>query len=422
MSHVSHLSCSVCGAQYPADRPMKLCEHDGRPVQMVIDLKRLKAEHGRDGWWQPERRDLWRFGGLLPLDVDDPDDRRHVVTLGEGHTPSVPYPNSIATRLGCQLEVKDEGKHYPGFGSNPSLSFKDRGMAMTVSMARSLGLNRLAVPTQGNAGDSLAVYAVAAGIEAVIVMSPDTDLPVLGKVAAYARLLPDRVKLDIMPGTIIECGKRVREVYVPQGYFNVATFQEPGWRTEGKKTLGLELAEPRGDNIADRRWRLPDVIVYPTGGGTGVIGMAKAFDELEELGLVGPDRPRMVCVQSTASTPIVRAFEAGTPDIDPKSPGQTIATGLNVAQNIGHISVLRIIRATGGCALAVSDEAIRRTIRDEWLERRFAWSPEGAATLAALPELADRAMIRPGDRVVLFNTASAEKYLPTIRELLGGGL
>ncbi len=174
-------------------------------------------------------------------------------------------------------------------------------MAMTVSMARSLGLSRLAVPTQGNAGDSLAEYAVAAGLEAVIVMSPDTDLPVLGKVAAFALLFPDQVKLDLAAGTIIDCAKRVREQYVPLGYFSVATFQEPGWRTEGKKTLGLELAEPAGDRLAERRWQVPDVIVYPTGGGTGVVGMAKAFDELEGLGLVGPDRPRMVCVQATAT-------------------------------------------------------------------------------------------------------------------------
>jgi threonine synthase len=164
------------------------------------------------------------------------------------------------------------------------------------------------------------------------------------------------------------------------------------------------------------------VIVYPTGGGTGVVGMAKAFDELEALGLVGPGRPRMVCVQSEATAPIVRAFEAGDVDITPLDPGATVATGLNVAKNVGHVNVLRIIRATGGCAVAVSDAAIRATIRDEWRDRRFAWSPEGAATLAALPELADRRMIRPGDRVVLVNTASPEKYLPTIRDLFDGGL
>lgn len=422
MSFASHLACTVCDATYPLDRVMNLCERDGRPVRVVIDLERLVSERGRDGWWTPDRRNLWRFGGLLPLDFDSPEDRRHITTLGEGHTPSLFYEHPLADQAGCTLEVKDEGRHHPGYGGNPTLSFKDRGMAMTVAMARSLGLNRLAVPTQGNAGDSLAEYAVAAGIEAVIAMSPDTDLPVLGKVAAYSRLYPERVTLDLVAGTIIDCGKRIREEYLPRGYFSVATFQEPGWRTEGKKTLGLEMAEPAGERLAERRWQLPDVIVYPTGGGTGVVGMAKAFDELECLGLVGPERPRMVCVQSAAATPIVRAFESGAADIEPKPPGRTIATGLNVAQNVGHINVLRIIRETGGCALTITEDAIKRVIREEWQRCRFAWSPEGAATLAAVPELVDRGMIRPGDRVVLVNTASAEKYLPSIRPLLGGGL
>jgi threonine synthase len=422
MRYVSHLACPTCGATYPADRVMNLCDRDGRPVQMVLDLDRLRAERGPDGGWDPSRRDLWRFGGLLPLDVADPDDRRHVVSLGEGNTPSLSYPHPLADRVGCRLEVKDEGKPHVGFGTNPTLSFKDRGMALTVSMARALGLTRLAVPTQGNAGDSLARYAVAAGIEAAVVMSPATDLPVLGGVAALAQLHPGRVTLDLVPGTIVDCARRVREHYVPQGFFSVATFQEPGWRTEGKKTLGLEMAEPRDGRLAQGRWQLPDVIVYPTGGGTGVVGMAKAFDELEALGLVGPGRPRMICVQSAATAPIVRAFEAGAEDIAAMPPGATIATGLNVAQNVGHAHVLRIIRRTGGCAVAVTDEAIRRTIQTEWYRRRFAWSPEGAATLAALPELADRGMIHAGDRVVMVNTASPEKYLPTIRELLDGGL
>ena len=356
---------------------MNLCEVDGRPVQVVLDLDRLQAERGADGGWDPSRRDLWRFGGLLPLDIDDPDDRRSIVSLGEGHTPCLAYPHPWADRLGCRFEVKDEGRPHAGFGANPTLSFKDRGMAMTVSMARALGLSRLAVPTQGNAGDSLATYAVAAGIEAAIVMSPDTDRPVLGNVAALAKLYPAQVTLELVAGTIVDCAARVREHYVPLGYFSVATFQEPGWRTEGKKTLGLEMAEPRATASPTRTWRLPDVIVYPTGGGTGVVGMAKAFDELEALGLVGPERPRMICVQSDATTPIVRAFEAGDLDITPRAPGSTIATGLNVARNVGHINVLKIIRETGGCAVAVTDEAIREVIRDEWQDRRFAWSPEG---------------------------------------------
>ncbi len=422
MKFVSHLQCPSCGAKYPADRTMNLCPRDGRPVQVALDLERLQAERGPDGWWNPDRHDLWRFGGLLPLDAADNDDRRQIISLGEGYTPHIPYDHPLAGRIGCSLEVKDEGKPHHGFGGNPTLSFKDRGMAMTVSMARALGIHRLAVPTQGNAGDSLARYAIAAGIEAVVVMSPDTDRPVLGSVAALAALHPDRVRLELVDGTIIDCGKRVRDHYVPQGFFSVATFQEPGWRTEGKKTLGLELAEPRGDRLAERRWQVPDVIVYPTGGGTGVLGMAKAFDELEALGRIGPERPRMVCVQSSATTPLVRAFDEGADDITPLPPGQTVATGLNVAQNVGHAHVLRIIRSSGGCALAITDEAIRDTIRTEWRERRFAWSPEGAATLAALPELADRGIVRPGDRVSLVNTASPEKYLPTIRDCFDGGL
>jgi threonine synthase len=389
---------------------------------MKIDLERLRRERGADGWWEPRRRDLWRFGGLLPLSMDDPDDRAHIITLGEGNTPCRAYPHRLAEQLGCRIEVKDEGKHYAGYGTNPTLSFKDRGMAMTVSMARSLGIRRLAVPTQGNAGDSLAEYAVAAGIEAVVVMPRDSDLSVLGKVAAYARLYPEHVKLELVAGTIIDCGKYVHDQLVPRGYFNVATFQEPGWRTEGKKTLGLEISEPAGERLESRRWQLPEVIIYPTGGGTGIVGMAKAFDELEALGLVGADRPRMVCVQSEATAPLVRAYESRAADVSPQPPGRTIATGLNVAQNVGHVNVLRVIRETGGCALSVSDEAISRTIRQEWCERRFAWSPEGAATLAALPELAERGLIRPNDRVVLVNTAACEKYLPSIRGYLDGGL
>jgi threonine synthase len=178
------------------------------------------------------------------------------------------------------------------------------------------------------------------------------------------------------------------------------------------------MAEPTGPGLERKAWRLPDVIVYPTGGGTGVVGMAKAFDELEALGLVGPDRPRMICVQSGATNPIVRAFDQGELDITPLPPGKTIATGLNVAQNVGHKNVLRIIRQTGGCALSVSDDVIKTVIKAEWQERQFAWSPEGAATVAVLPELWDRKLIRQGDRVVLVNTAAAEKYLPTIRGLM----
>ena len=422
MSYVSHLACPTCGATYPRDRVMNLCEVDGRPVQMAYDLDRLKRERGPEAGWDPSRHDLWRFGGLMPLDLTDAADRRSIVALGEGYTPELPYPHPLADRLGCHLSVKDEGRHHPGYGGNPTLSFKDRGMAATVALARHLGLTKLAVPTQGNAGDSLATYAVAARLQVAVVMSPDTDRPVLGNVAALAALYPELVTLELVPGTIVDSAARVRDHYVPTGYFSVATFQEPGWRTEGKKTLGLEMAEPRGDRLADHQWSVPDVIVYPTGGGTGVVGMAKAFDELEALGLIDSRRPRMICVQSDATDPIARAFRAGDRDITPRDPGATVATGLNVARNVGHINVLRIIRDSGGAAVTVTDAQIRETIRTEWHDRRFAWSPEGAATLACLPELADLHLIHPGDRVVLVNTASPEKYLPTTRDLFDGGL
>ncbi len=422
MSYVTGLACSVCGATYPADSLMNLCPVDDRPVQMLIDTKRLKQEQGLNGWWNPLEKSLWRFGGLLPLDLKNRDDARHIVNLGEGHTPSISYDHPLARSGSFQLEVKDEGRHYPGWGGNPTLSFKDRGMALTISMARKFGLNRLAVPTQGNAGDSLAHYAASSGMEAAIVMSPDTDRPVLGNVAGLAALYPDQIHLELVPGTIVDCAAQIKSYWVPRGYFSVATFQEPGWRTEGKKTLGLEMAEPTGERLANLSWSLPDVIIYPTGGGTGVVGMAKAFDELQSLGLVSDKRPRMICVQSQASTPIVRAWESDQPDITPLPAGSTVATGLNVARNSGHRNVLKIIRETGGMAMAIDEATIRDVIRQEWLLRRFAWSPEGAAALAAVPRLLDHALIRPGDRVVVVNTASAEKYLPTTRNEFSGGM
>ncbi len=422
MSFASYLYCQDCGWTGSLDEIVNLCPVDGRPLRVALDLDRLTALRGRDGWWRPERRSLWRFGGLLPLDWDDPGDRAWIVSQGEGATPLMRYAHPLAEALEIILELKDEGRPYADQGANPTGSFKDRGVAMAVSMARRLGIRRLAMPTQGNAGDSLAFYAMRAGLECVIVMPRETDLPILGAVAARAVLEPIRVMLEVVDGTIVDCGRRVRERYVPAGYFSVATFQEPGWRIEGKKTLGLEMAQPWGERLAARKWELPQVIVYPTGGGTGVLGMAKAFDELEALGLVDDRRPRMVCVQSDQTCPLARAMDAGALEPDFQSPGRTIATGLNVASNVGHGQVLKVVRGSGGCVVRVTDRQIRDTIREEWRARRYAWSPEGAATLAALPELADRGQIEAGDRVVLVNTAAAFKYLPSIVDELDGGL
>jgi len=312
MSYVRCLRGLASGVEYPADVPMNLDPVDGRPVEMVLDLERLARERPNAAWYDAHRRDMWRFGGLMALDITDPDDARHIVPLGEGGTPLLDYAqHPIARAAGLALAVKEEGRAHPGFGANPTQSFKDRGMAMVVAQARRLGLSRLAVPTQGNAGDSLAHYALAAGLSVAVAMPGDTPAPILGSVAAAAHRHPDRVVLELVGPTIREAGALLKEKYLPQGYFLVATFQEPGWRIEGKKSLGLELAEPAP---GDTRWSLPDAVLYPTGGGTGVLGMWKAWDELQALGLIDARRPRMLCVQSTAMAPLVRAFDTGFDD------------------------------------------------------------------------------------------------------------
>ena len=417
MSVVRCLRGVGSGIEYPADQLMNLDPADGRPVEMLLDLERLAHGQPNAAWYDPSRNDMWRFGGLLALDINDPRDARHIVSLGEGHTPLLDYTDHpIAESAGLQLQLKDEGKAHPGYGANPTQSFKDRGMAMTAAMARKFGLRKLAVPTQGNAGDSLVRYALAGDLDVVVAMPDDTPMPILGQVAAMARLHPDRVTLELVQGTIREAAALLRDKYWSNGWFNVATFQEPGWRIEGKKTLGLELAEPRA---GDTQWSLPDVIVYPTGGGTGVLGMWKAFDELQTLGLIDARRPRMICVQSTATAPLVRAFDAGAADTTAQAAGNTLAVGLNVPGGVGHFRVLQIIRASGGAAIGVDEADIADELVRVWRDKRWWISPEGAACIAALPQVLERGLIRRGERVVTVNTGSLEKYLPTLRHLLG---
>lgn len=416
MSYVRCLRGLASGVEYPADVAMNLDPVDGRPVQMVLDLERLAAERPHAQWYDPARRDLWRFGALMAMDITDPADAQHIVAIGGGHTPLLDYrEHPVAKRAGLALQLKEEGKAHPGFGANPTQSFKDRGMAMVVAQARRLGLTRLAVPTQGNAGDSLTRYALAGGLSIVVAMPDDTPAPILGNVAAAAHRYPDQVKLELIGPTIREAGALLKEKYLPQGYFSVATFQEPGWRIEGKKSLGLELAEPAA---GDTRWSLPDAVIYPTGGGTGVLGMWKAWDELQALGLIGTQRPRMLCVQSEVTPPLVRAFESGAADTTAVAAGHTLATGLNVPGGVGHFRVLEIIRASGGAAVAVSEADTAAELARVWREQRDWISPEGAACLAALPQLVERGLLKRGERVVAVNTGSLEKYLPALRHLL----
>ncbi len=416
MSHVRCLRGLASGVEYPVDVPMNLDPVDGRPVEMVLDLERLGRERPHAAWYDPSRRDMWRFGALMALDVTNAEDARHIVPLGEGFTPLLEYTHHpVAKVAGIALALKEEGRAHPGFGANPTQSFKDRGMAMVVAQARRLGLSRLAVPTQGNAGDSLAHYALAAGLSVAVAMPGDTPAPILGSVAAAAHRHPDRVVLELVGPTIREAGALLKEKYLPQGYFSVATFQEPGWRIEGKKSLGLELAEPAPGST---RWSLPDAVVYPTGGGTGMLGMWKAWDELEALGLIDARRPRMLCVQSAAMAPVVRAFDAGLDDTTAQPGPGTLAFGLNVPAGVGHFRVLQIIRASGGAAVAVSEADLAAELTRVWRQTRWWISPEGAACLAALPQLLDRGLLKRGERVVVVNTGSAEKYLPAIRHLL----
>lgn len=412
---IARLKCTGCGAEYAPDSLMNLCPVDGRPVQVIIDLEQLESTYPASSWYDPGRGDLWRFGALLPLDINEAQDRPHIFSLGEGHTPVLDFSDhSLAKKAGFSLGFKDEGKAHPGYGANPSQSFKDRGMSMTISMAHWHGLDKLAVPTQGNAGDSLCHYANAAGMSAVVAMPMDTPLPILGGVAALAHS-SDRFHLELVEGSIREAGELLKRDWIPRGWFSVATFQEPGWRIEGKKTLGLELAEPTEPG---GRWKLPDVVIYPTGGGTGVLGMWKAFSELECLGLIGSDRPRIICVQAEATQPLVHAFENGLADTVPAKPGETLAFGLNVPGGVGHFRVLEIIRESGGAAIAIPEQEIHQTLSSVWKEKGWWLCPEGAACLAAISPLLDAGLIHKGDNVVAFNTGSLEKYLPDLRHLL----
>jgi len=412
---ITCLRCTKCGAEYAPDTLMNLCPADGRPVEMIIDLDRLIATQPDQAWYDPGRGDMWRFGGLLALDINQASDQAHIVSLGEGHTPVLDFgDHPLALQADFSLGLKDEGKAHPGFGANPTQSFKDRGMTMTLSMARWHGLEKLAVPTQGNAGDSLCRYADAAGISAVVAMPQDTPMPILGSIAALAHA-SDRFHLELVEGTIREAGELLKRDWIPNGWFSVATFQEPGWRIEGKKTLGLELAEPSSPGGP---WSLPDVIIYPTGGGTGVLGMWKAFSELEYLGLIGPERPRIICIQAEATQPVVHAFENGLDDTVPATPGETLAYGLNVPGGVGQFRVLEIIRESEGAAIAIPEQEIHETLSSVWKEKGWWLCPEGAACLAAITRLLDDGLIGKGDEVVAFNTGSLEKYLPDLRHLL----
>jgi threonine synthase len=383
MSHVSHLECSVCNRRHEAGKVQTLCECGG-PLLVRYDLAKTKTTWHRESLAQAPPN-MWRYAPLLP--VKDP---KHVVTLGEGLTP-IMKADRLAARIGASdLWVKDEGL-------NPTGSFKARGMASTVSMCVELGLSKIAVASAGNAGSALAAYAAACGIEAHIFVPRDVPRSNFIECRAYG------AHVNLIDGLISDCGRIIAERKQSEGWFDISGLKEP-YRIEGKKTMGFEIAEQFG-------WTLPGAILYPTGGGVGLIGMWKAFDELEALGWISSHRPKMIAVQTTGCQPVVRAFERGESKTEYWDHAHTVAAGLRVPKPLGDALTLAAIRASSGTAIAVSDEELL----DASLELAgftgiFA-APEGGACLAALKKLLADGFIKPDERIVLYNTATGLKYL-----------
>jgi len=390
-SFVTHLECSYTTERHRADEVHNL-SRAGKPLLVRYDLAGVRKALSKEALAR-RPADLWRYRELLPV-------RRasDIVSLGEVVTPLVRL-RKLARKLGGgELIVKDEGRL-------PTGSFKARGLVMAVSMAKALGIGHMAMPTNGNAGAALAAYASAAGIRTTIFCPEDTPEVNVSEIALQGAAVY-RVN-----GLIDDCGKIVAEGKTKVGWFDTSTLKEP-YRIEGKKTMGLELAEQLG-------WDVPDVIFYPTGGGTGLIGMWKAFAELEAIGFIGNKRPRMVAVQAAGCAPMVRAFEEGKEHAPRWENAQTIASGIRVPQAIGDFLILRAVRESHGFAIAVSDEAIQAALGEAAREEGFLMCPEGAATYAAYKQALADGRIRRDERAVLFNCATGLKYpLPPARRTL----
>ena len=379
---VTHLECAMTGELYEADRLHGL-SRVGRPLLVRYDLDGVRAALSKQAL-ATRPADLWRYRELLPVRRAD-----NIISLGEQMTPIVPL-DALARECGAAaLLVKDEGRL-------PTGSFKARGLVMALSMAKELGVTRIAMPTNGNAGAAAAAYASRAGIEAVIFCPADTPEVNVREIAAQG------ARVYRVDGLIDDCGKLVGQGIKERGWFDLSTLKEP-YRIEGKKTMGLELAEQLG-------WQLPDVIFYPTGGGTGLIGMWKAFDELEALGWIGSERPRMVAVQAEGCAPIVRAYEEGERHARRWEHSHTIAAGIRVPQAVGDFLILDAVRASGGFAIAVSDAAIVQAVDDAGRKEGLLLCPEGGATLAAYRKARAERLVNADDRVLLFNCATGLKY------------
>src|SRR5207253_4425166 len=382
--NVTHLECAACGTKHEAQRLHNLCTQCGKPLLVRYDLKRAAASLTKESL-RGRGPNLWRYREVLPVEQNE-----NIVTLGEGFTPLV-----HASRLGAQmglgrLFIKDEGQ-------NPTQSFKARGMAAAVSMAKELGARKLAVPSAGNAAGALAAYAARAGLEAHIFMPGDTPK------ANVSECEQTGAHVTLTDGLITDCGAEVGRRKEVEGWFDVSTLKEP-YRIEGKKTMGYELAEQSD-------WKLPDVILSPTCGGTGLIGTWKAFDEMEQMGWIDSKRPRMITVQASGCAPIVRAFEEGKRFADEFPNAHTTASGLRVPKAIGDFLILDALRASGGTAVAVTDEELIKATKEIGAAEGLFCAPEGAACLPALKKLLADRSVKPNERIVLFNTGSGVKYI-----------
>jgi threonine synthase len=384
---VTHLECSLTSEHYPANELHGL-SRAGKPLLVRYDLDAVREAVSREAIGRREAT-MWKWRELLPLpEGTDP------VSLGEPSTPIIALPRTAAREGAQELLVKDEGRL-------PTGSFKARGLAMAVTMAKHFGVTRIAMPTNGNAGAALAAYGARAGIATLVICPAETPEINVRETAAYG------AEVWVADGQIDECGRLVREGAAEGRWFDGSTLKEP-YRLEGKKVMGLELVEQLG-------WKVPDAIFYPTGGGTGLIGMWKAFDEMEAAGLIGPERPRMYAVQASGCAPIVRAFERGVEFAERWEGAATVATGIRVPSAVGDFLILRAVRMSGGAAIAVEEEAILQAVEDAARDDGMLLCPEGGAVLAGWRQALTSGLVSREERVLLFNCANGNKYPLTDR-------
>ena len=383
---LTHLDCTKCDKRYEAGQRLNVCGC-GAPLYARYDLERAGREM-RPGHLALREPTMWRYEEVLP--VENPEDR---MSLGEGFTPLLPAPRLGALFGLPRLLVKDEG-------NNPTGSFKARGLSMAVSMARVLGATDVCLPSAGNAGSALAAYAAVAGLKAHVFLPRDIASLFVAETTAYG------AHVETVDGLITDAGRVCAEQAKEHGWFECATLKEP-YRVEGKKTLGYELAEQLS-------WTLPDAILYPTGGGTGLVGMWKAFEELEEMGFIGPDRPRMYAVQAEGCAPIVKAFAEGLEEAPFWEGAETHAHGIRVPKALADFLILRALRASHGAGVAVSEEEILKGLGDACTSEGLFMAPEGAACVAAARKLKASGHLSPDDRVVVFNTGTGYKYVENL--------